>query len=64
MMKISQISRKGAKQRKEIEKISAILCASAREKSLIHKKFPYIHCEEVFSTDASVSNDESGFRIE
>ena len=31
MIKISQISRKGAKQRKEIEKISAILCVSARE---------------------------------
>ena len=45
MRKISQISRKGAKQRKEITKISATLCVSARENPNLKET---LHCVFIF----------------
>ena len=45
MIKISQISRKGAKQRKEITKTSAILRVSARENPNLKET---LHCVFIF----------------
>ena len=46
MIKISQISRKGAKQRKEITKVSATLCVSAR--GIAPNLKETLHCVFIF----------------
>ena len=59
MRKISQISRKGANCSKKItKKLCDTLRLCERKMSLIHKKFSYIHCEEVFCADTSVTDNK------